>query len=107
MAMVRAEKSSRLSEMLQQTDDCLRSFAARLGLEQALIGADGSSSSGGGGGGGGCASDSGTATDALLESSEGWSRLASRLAADILSQPASLKAELRQYQMHVRFAPRS
>ncbi|GIL43611.1 hypothetical protein Vafri_1303, partial [Volvox africanus] len=94
LAMVRAEKSSRLSGMLRQTDECLRTFAKRLGLDQALL-------SGGGGGSNGSGGSNGDgATDALLESSEGWGRLATRLAADIPQQPASLKAQLRQYQMH-------
>ncbi len=49
---------------------------------------------GGGGDGGG--------SDALLESSEGWGRLAAALVADVPQQPPGLVATLRDYQMHVR-----
>jgi hypothetical protein len=39
--------------------------------------------------------------DALLESSEGWGRLAACITADIPQQPKGLHATLRDYQMHV------
>lgn len=51
-----------------------------------------------GGMGGGSAA---AGTDALLESSVGWGKLAARLSADIPHQPDGLKAQLRDYQMAV------
>ncbi|KAG2497935.1 hypothetical protein HYH03_004197 [Edaphochlamys debaryana] len=100
LALVRAEKSSRLGSMLATTDTCLRAFAQRLGLERLLgtttRGGQGQGGEGGGEKGGG----EGGVADSVLESSEGWGALAQRLAADIPTQPPGLVATLREYQMH-------
>ncbi len=107
---MRETRSARLTEMLSQTDECLRVLARRLGISNLLAqqapgdappgppegaggvaGAPQQPQEGGSGGGGG-----------LAASASAWSKLASMLVADVREQPRMLRGgQLRDYQMHV------
>ena len=104
-ALVKGARSQRLEEVLGQTEACLKSFAAKLGIStkssKALRGAGQASNeelhdgSRGGSDGGSLSAPSDDCP---------WSALADRLIADVPHQPAMLQGPgpLREYQMHVR-----
>jgi hypothetical protein len=102
---VRAERHSRLREVLDETESCLTTFAAKLGLDRLLK----RCAPAGGGGGASDAQAPGTSAgcgpapaDSLAAITESWASLAQALVADIPHQPAMLQGgELREYQMHV------
>ena len=108
-ALVKGARSQRLEEVLGQTEACLKSFAAKLGISskssKALRGAGQASNeevhdgSRGGSDGGPLAAPSDDCP---------WTALAERLIADVPCQPAMLQGPgpLREYQMHVRATDR-
>jgi hypothetical protein len=105
LALVRAERHSRLREVLDETDACLRTFAAKLGLDRLLkrsAAGTGSSDAAAASKAAPVPGPSGATTDSLAAVSECWSSLAQALVADIPEQPEMLQGgELREYQMHV------
>eukprot|EP00798_Chlamydomonas_sp_ICE-L_P010150 gene10150-8053_t len=90
LEMIKNTKNDQLQSVLQQTDACLRSLAKKLGLGQTILDIEKTA-----------VNTSGTQElPGLLESSDIWSQLASKLQADIETQPSLIEeGELREYQM--------
>ncbi len=103
LELVSQTHSSRLQHMLDATNTCLRTLAARLGLSNLLASWVGSSSGGGGSSGGVSRPPVSLAeSGGVVAASDAWSALASHLVADVRQQPSMLAGgQLRDYQMHV------
>lgn len=98
--LVAQHKSSRVADLLAQTNDCLRHLSERLRLVSCHAGGGSGSDDGVSSSSGNAVQSGASSEGAAADEAEAWAR---RMVfdSDVAAPPQGLRAELRAYQMKV------